>query len=66
MKVPEKFYSIAQTCKILGVSRATLHRWRKLGLIDSTKAFGEQRVSRIFIPKVAVEALHNKFKEGSF
>lgn len=33
----EVIYTIEQTCKLLNISRMTLHRWRKQGLISPIK-----------------------------
>jgi predicted site-specific integrase-resolvase len=69
------YYLTSETCREANISRATLYRWLKAGILE--KSYRNRRGWRIFTPddldrirveatKVKVEYAHTRGKHGQY
>lgn len=52
----QQMVSIADAAKFLGVSRGTIYRWAKKGLIEIVKIGGTSRINKSSLSKLANES----------
>lgn len=48
----EKYYSISDAAKLLNVSRPTLYRWIKTGVIHTTKIANFNKISKEEVDRI--------------
>ena len=55
-----KYYSIAEVCELLSVTKPTLHAWTKQGLIPSAKVNGRRLYRAEDVERVAKADMKNR------